>query len=321
MVIFNFQFWEKYKFLLFTTIFFVVVIIIANQYYGVSFFRKSSSMDMGNTISYPGFIPQDKGMMGAQPVYDGSMAQESGKAMTVDVSNDTSYAERIVATNHHISLISKNVDDISDKIVDEVGKSGGFVVSSTTDDYQDKTNSYIVARVPADKTTSFINIVKNLSSKVVSENYSASDITDEYKDVQENTRLLEETKSKFETLWKSSSGTQDTLSVLRELQYLQREIDALKGREKYIKEIAQYSLMSISISKDELDLPYTPSESWSAEYIFKQAVRNLVSIFRSLASFIIWAGVFAVIWVPILVLIFLFMKSFRQKQEKSGKSI
>lgn len=220
---------------------------------------------------------------------------------------------RMVTKNYNLSMVGKDIKIAAEKISLETEKVGGFVVSNSVNNYQDSESAYITARVPAAKVKDFLNAVRGYVTKVVSENETGSDITNEYTDVQENLRLLESTKVRFEEVWKASSKTQDMLATLREIQNLQREIDSLKGQEKYLKELAQYSLVTINLSKDEMDLPYVPSESWNAEYILRSAVRDLVRVFRGIATKAIWLVVFAVIWLPILLIgIFVFKKFKKQ---------
>lgn len=259
------------------------------------------------------------GVMPSAPSYSKSMAYESDSSGNVydTVQNAQGLAvevkNRMVTKNYNLSLVGKDIKIVAEKIASETEKLGGFVVSNSVSNYQDSESANLMVRVPAAKVKQFLASVRGYSAKVVSENENGSDITSEYTDVQENLRLLEATKVRFEEVWKASSKTQDMLATLREIQNLQREIDNLKGQEKYLKELSQYSLVTINLSKDELDLPYVPSESWNAEYVLRSAVRDLVRVFRGLATKAIWIVVFAVIWLPILLVAVLVYRKFKKQ--------
>lgn len=221
--------------------------------------------------------------------------------------------KRMSSKNYSMSLVGKNLRDTSEKISLQVEVLGGFIISSSTKEFQDTESAYITARIPAGKAQEFVNMLKSVSQKIVTQDETASDITDQYTDVTENLRLLEETKVRFEEIWKASTKTQDMLQTLREIQNLQMDIDRLKGQQKYYEELAKYSYFNITLSKDEFDLPYLPSEGWSAEYVFRSAVRDLVRTTRGLAESVIWLVVYAIIWVPIgAVALFVVKKYWKQ---------
>jgi hypothetical protein len=68
-----------------------------------------------------------------------------------------------------------------------------------------------------------------------------------------------------------------------------------------LEKSASLSLISVSLSTDELSLPYTPDQTWRPQVIFKQSVRSLISSFRTIGNFAIKAFVFTPIWLPLLI--------------------
>jgi ABC-type uncharacterized transport system fused permease/ATPase subunit len=69
----------------------------------------------------------------------------------------------------------------------------------------------------------------------------------------------------------------------------------------------------VTISKDEFELPYAPEESWSAQVVFKTAVRDLIRTLRSVAEKVIWVVVYAIIWLPVaLVALFVYRRFLRK---------
>jgi hypothetical protein len=115
---------------------------------------------------------------------------------------------------------------------------------------------------------------------------------------------------------KEARTVTEKMTILSSLQSLQAQIDQLVGQEKYLKNTADMSYISVSLSTDEYELPYAPSGSWRPGVVFKQAVRDLALTFRGLGSLAIRISVFGVIWLPILVTI-LYMRAKKKGQRPS----
>jgi hypothetical protein len=221
--------------------------------------------------------------------------------------------ERMVSRNVQLSMVVKDVAQTVQTLIDTAEGAGGYMVSSTLTNPTQSGTATVAVRVLSKSLRDVTEAFKKLGVKVVSERVSGQDITDQYQDIKERLRLLEETKVKFENILKTSTDVQDTLSVLREIQQLQYQIDSLVGQEKYLASAAQYSLVTVTMSQDEYELPFAPDEPWSASNVFKQAVRKLIRTLRMFAEQLIWFGVFAVIWLPVVLVGFFIYRRFLRK--------
>lgn len=256
-------------------------------------------------------------------VYDmapGAMMQESigtsYKAPVAPITGGSSAnpsAKRMVSLTAYLSMVVKDIREASNAMVALAEQAGGYMVNSSISNPEGNGTATLTVRVLSSKIREVLESYKKLGIKVVSENINGSDITDQYQDIGERLRVLVDTKAKFEAMLKTSTDVQDSLSVLREVQQLQYQIDSLKGQEKYLAGSAQYSIITITISKDEYELPYAPEESWSAEVVFKTAVRDLIRTLRSVAERVIWVAVYAVIWLPVGLVALFFYRRFLRK--------
>ncbi|RLC34604.1 hypothetical protein DRH14_02590, partial [Candidatus Shapirobacteria bacterium] len=104
----------------------------------------------------------------------------------------------------------------------------------------------------------------------------------------------------------------DLLNVQRELTNLQRQIDNLVGRQKYLKKSAEFTKLTIYLSTDELELPYTPTKAWRPKVIFKKAIRSLISNFRLLANLFIWVMVYS----PFVLILWFIAKFFHHRNKQ-----
>jgi len=224
----------------------------------------------------------------------------------------TTQANRMVVQESNLSLVVKNVRDASDKAIEYAKNNGGYMVSSSLSQPEEAPYAYVVLRVPSKNLKAAIDFFRSLATKVSSENLIGTDVTDQYTDLDARLATLNKTKVKFEEIMAKAEKVQDILEVQRELVSIQDKIDSVKGQQQYLEKTAELAKISLNLSTDEYSLPYAPTGTFRPAVVFKQAVRSLVSFLRWVAKALIWVVVFAVIWVPILLIIRFFQK--RQKK-------
>lgn len=221
--------------------------------------------------------------------------------------------DRLVIKESNLSLLVKDVVETRNKILDYTKTSGGYMVSSKVSNPQDAPTATVVIRVPSDKLDSALDYFHSLSVKVVSENLSGRDVTDQYVDIDARLKTLETSKERFELILAQAVEIKDITNLTREVLNIQSQIDSFKGQQESLKQNAQLAKLTIYLSTDELALPYAPSETFRANVIFKLAVRSLIGFARTLATYAIWIGVYSVVWVPALG-IFLAIKRWRKRR-------
>jgi len=204
--------------------------------------------------------------------------------------------------------VIKNVFSTQKKILEKTEKMGGFMVQSYFDNPQEAASATITIRIPAKKLDQALTEFKKLAVKVVSENLSGTDVTEEYTDIEARLKTLYKTKTKFEEIMEKASRIQDILEVQRELINLQEQIDALVGQKQYLEKSAALAKITIYLSTDELTLPYAPTDNWSPKLVFKQAVRSLILFLRKIATVLIWAFVYLPIIIPLVVVYYFWKK-------------
>jgi len=84
--------------------------------------------------------------------------------------------------------------------------------------------------------------------------------------------------------------------------------DTLVSQNKHLEKSAELTKITIYLSTDEFSLPYTPTESWRLEVVFKQVVRSLILTFRKIATFLILVFVYLPIIIP-LIFFYYFLKN------------
>lgn len=226
----------------------------------------------------------------------------------------TERQDRLVVQESSMSLLVKDVREMGDKVIEKAKEVGGFMISSSLTTPEDAPYASISVRVPADKLKEALDYYRNLAVKVASENLYGQDVTDEYVDIEARLESFAKIKAKYEEILDQAVRVSDLLEVNRELVNLQDQIDALKGRQKYLEQTAKLARITVYLSTDELALPYAPTPSFRPAVVLKQAVRSLVATLRSLATALIWL----VVYLPVGVLLLLgywFLKKVVKKQK------
>lgn len=214
-----------------------------------------------------------------------------------------------------LSLLVNDVKKSADYVKDQAEKLGGFMIQSDFSNPGEAPNAIITVRVPASNLNTYLSDLRSQAIRVTSENLEGYDITDQYTDIQKRLDTLNKTKEKFEAIYAKATAVQDILDVQNRLIENQNQIDQLKGQVQYMEKSVQLAKVTINLSTDELALPYDSDSSWRPVVVFKQAIRSLVATLHNIFNFVIWVLVYAVIWLPIIIIIY-FIRRYRRKKIK-----
>lgn len=302
------RFWEWIKrnklssLLLALILFFVLRSFIGSSVVNYSASRLSSPPMKDYTYNV------SRGMTAPDGVSYTEMMQKESPVSNID----TSTQNRLVQKESSLSLLVGDVRSSADTVIKQAEGMGGFMIQSTFSNPGESPSGSISVRVPSSSLQTYLDILRKLSIRVVSEQLSGTDITDQYKDIQSRLDTLNTTKAKFEAIYDKAVSIQDILEVQNRIIELQDQIDALKGQKQYMEKSTEMARVSVYLSTDELSLPYASDTSWRPSVVFKSAVRSLVENLRGFAGLLIWASVYVVFWGPVLILI-LVVRRYRRK--------
>lgn len=267
-----------------------------------------NSYNMG--VSAPSF------MGSAEMSRSQKVATDSFPPLPAAVAPSTS-THRLKTYTASLSMVVTDVAQSLKAIEQTATSTGGFLIDSHLSSPEEGAYGTVSLRVPSDQLQSILELIKDLGIRVTQESISSADLTDEYEDIDAKLASLQSTMTKFETILNQADTVEESMRVQEQLLNLQDRIDGLVGRKQYLEKSAQLSLVTITIASDELSLPYAPQDTWRPQLIFKQAVRSLVQSARTLVNYLIWLGVYAVIWIPLLIGLFLFA---RRQGKKTAKA-
>ncbi len=228
-------------------------------------------------------------------------------------------ADRKFQTDTSFSILVKNVRSTIEALEAKVKNAGGFVVSKSLNTPESLENGYITVRVPNDRLDEFKKSISENSIRIVNESTYGNDITDQYVNTEERLATYEATKKIYQDLLSKTSDFNEILQAQNMIIQTQGYIDSLVGQKKYLEGVSSTTLISISLSTDEYELSYTPEQSFRPEVVFKLAVRSLVTTLRSVATAAIWFGVYALVFIPALGLVWVGWKYLRNWIWKQNK--
>jgi hypothetical protein len=286
----------------------VIALFLWNNNRSLPLGPSSSSYDMG--VSVPSFMGMAE-MGSSRKIAMDSIAPERGNVAP------SSSANRLKTYTASLSMVVGNVSESLQAIEQIATKAGGFLIESRLSSPEEGAYGTASLRVSSEQLQSTLEAIKNLGVRITQESITSADLTDEYEDIDAKISSLQSTMEKFEALLDQADTVEESMRVQDQLLNLQDRIDSLVGRKQYLEKSSELSLITITIASDELSLPYAPQETWRPALIFKQAVRSLVLSVRTLAKYIIWLGVYSVIWLPVLIGFLLFARRRNKKQLKS----
>ncbi|MBI4136589.1 DUF4349 domain-containing protein [Candidatus Roizmanbacteria bacterium] len=237
-----------------------------------------------------------------------------------DAPPTTNVSERMVVRNSHLSLKVKNVPETSRQIISYVESKGGYMVDSSISNPEDAASGSLTVRVPEETFDETLEYFRSLSMKVVSENLTGSDVTDQYQDIQERLAILERNKARFDEIMEQAVEIDDILRVQQEIFNLQNQIDSLKGQQQYLEQTAKLSLVTVYLATDELSLPYAPEQPWRPQVVFQKAVRSLLTNLQDVGSLVIWLAVYSIILIPLGVIAYIVYRRLNRIRRTPGSS-
>jgi hypothetical protein len=229
-------------------------------------------------------------------------------------------SQRKVVTKSYFSLLVKEVVETSDKIKRQVESLGGYMVQTNIRRPEDGDYASLQVRIPVDTVDTFQAYLRGVAVKVVDENVSGTDITDQYTDVQERITKLETVKRRLEEIMQKAEDVDEILRVQQRIFSIQDQIDSYKGQMKYMDGTTSTTLISIDLSTDELALPYAPVNAWRPGVIFKTSVRSLLGTLQKLGGMAIWLTVYSVIIVPAVGIFIVVKRYIKKRKQSSGTS-
>jgi hypothetical protein len=301
--------WIKHNVL--ATIAIVIILISIKNFLeqrgGVSY----SNMKYASDTAYSPSAAFGGGSMGI--VANGRQLTE----LAPTASNNVALADRKVITEGFVSLQVDNVTDTISTIKTKVLELNGFVVNTNISRPEFGESATLSVRLPGSSIDSMVAFLRSKAVKVVSENISGEDITDQFVDTEARLAQLTDQLARYQSILAKAFTVEDIVKVEPYIQQTQNEIDSVKGQVKYMERVSSTSLLTIYLATDELSLPYQPANAWRPAAIFKAAARSLLGTLQTAGTALIWLAVYSVIIVPALTIVLIIYLVSKRKRNQA----
>ncbi len=218
---------------------------------------------------------------------------------------------RMVIKNAEARLLVEDTDNATDRALQIIGDVNGYIISSrswyqTGPDGKNYKYATVTIGVPADQFETAMRRFRAIALRVLDENASGQDVSDEYVDLQSQLVNLEATRDRIRKFLDDARSVEESLKVNNELSKIEAEIEKVKGRMNYLSNRAAFSTITLTFEPDIPPLPPTPTRTptptatpkqWNPGHTFESATDSLISIYQVLIELAIW--VFIVI-VPLI---------------------
>lgn len=139
--------------------------------------------------------------------------------------------------NAGVVMAVYEVRDTQARLIARVRAAHGFVSQQT--DHQ------LVLRIPAAHFRSFMDALGE-EGRVLDRNIAAQDVGEEFRDIEIRIRNLEVTRQRIEALLAQAATVADALAVQRELERITSELEAMRGRQRYLADRIAFSTITIN---------------------------------------------------------------------------
>jgi hypothetical protein len=156
--------------------------------------------------------------------------------------------ERIVVRAGDLVISVESLDEASLEVERLITESGGFVERSTAT--QDS-KVWFHCRVPASQLDSVMDAISSLGSEE-RRSVSAADVTERYTDLQTRLRNNLALRERLQALLERASDVEDVLSIERELNRIQSEIESMQARFDRLKSEVELSALSITLQRKQI---------------------------------------------------------------------
>ncbi len=242
--------------------------------------------------------PQMEGIMSGND--EMAIAPASASAPPIGMESYSSIPEESrIQIWGNISLEVQNISGAVEEIRALVNQYYARVTSSESGDSYNK-YARISILVPKESFHELIKAIKNVGTKVTTENINSNDVTEEFVDIEARLNVMKQTENRFITLLSETSTVDEIMSVEKELMRLRGEIDSIEGRMKYLSKTTDNSVLHVHITEE---IPIIGSD-WSFFDSFHNSVRSFVSFSKHITNLLISVIVFSPIIIGVGLLFF-----------------
>lgn len=254
---------------------------------------------VGNAAGAPGYAgaPRAEGAASAAPA-----AADSGNDAYTDA---TAIGPRDDAKIIRTGTIQLEVSDVPQALRtarDAIVAMGGYVGASNTSNSDEQPSAEITYRIPADRWEDTLDVLRNLNgltTKVVTEQTQAVEVTGQVVDLQARIKNLRASETALQGIAATAVKVTDVLEVQARLTDVRGQIEQLTAQLVELNDRATYATLTAYFSTPVVAV-VAASKNWEPATTVDEAAASLISIVQALANAGIW---FLIVWLPVLLIL------------------
>jgi hypothetical protein len=184
---------------------------------------------------------------------------------------------------------------------DGIRAMGGYIGSSQTQTIDESPIATITYRVPVERWEDALDLLRKLTGgggKVLSENTNAVEVTGAVVDLEARIKNLRASEAALQEISSRATRISDVLEVQAQLTTVRGQIEQLTAQLTQLNDQAAFATLTASFSTPIVAVQVA-AEDWEPAKVFDEASASLVDILQGLTTAGIW---FAIVWVPVLLL-------------------
>jgi len=177
----------------------------------------------------------------APPVsYESDMSDEVSRASRERGGGESENDSRMITYTAHIQISVNNVRETRKILAGQIETFDGFITRES--------DNQITSRIPVEYMDEFLNITRTLG-KVENESKTGVDITDQYRDNVIRLESLRNIRSRYLEILKIAETVSDILSIEKELERVNTEIEIMEGKIQYAQMSVAYSNVTVRFTE------------------------------------------------------------------------
>lgn len=259
---------------------------------------ESRSMPEGPVGAAPAefdFRQQEAGFAGP-----GVGATAPGLSPTSVIPDGHSGSSGLVIKNGSIRLRVENAQVALERANAIATGVGGFVQQSSLSGMEGGLpTATITMRVPSPRFESTMNQLGDLG-QAVSVSVTGEDVTKQVADVDARIKVLRAEEESYISMLRAATKVGELLEIRERLGAVRQEIESMTAVVRALRDQASFSTITATLEERVAVGQPQPGQDWVSR-VWASAINGLTWVLRGLASVAIFVGVFAPLWLPILL--------------------
>ncbi|UOQ84237.1 DUF4349 domain-containing protein [Gracilibacillus salinarum] len=248
------------------------------------------------------------------------------QAADEETSSDTAVdnaSDRKIIYNANLHVETKQFDETVTYLEDQTESLGGYVVSSSFNDYENESSNRfgnITVRIPSEKFQDFLLLVEEGKVNVLNKSTSGEDVTEQYVDLSSRLKAKEVVEERLLSFMENAEKTEDLLKISDDLAAVQEEIEQIKGRMQYLDNQSDLATITIQIDETKVNVPSVQDETlntWEkTQEQFLKSIQTILAIASAVFVTIIGNAPLLILLLVIAAIVIVIIRR-RKKRNKS----